>query len=164
MTMAYAKSLNNLVEEIKSGRYVIPEIQRSFVWNNEKVEALCESIYNGFPIGSITVWKVEPKFREQCLDLVRPIDMKFKDNMKNMDWLIIDGLQRLSSILLIYNGEIELESGKKRINTIYFNPMEEKFKRGRKEMDKKEKYWFYTTDLLKYTPESVLDRKNFEYN
>lgn len=123
-----------------------------------------ESIYNGFPVGSITVWKVEPKFREQCLDLVRPIDMKFKDNMKNMEWLVIDGLQRLSSILLIYNGELELESGKKRVNTIYFNPMEEKFKRGRREMDKREKYWFHTTNLLKYTPESVLDRKDFEYN
>ena len=123
-----------------------------------------ESIYNGFPVGSITVWKVEPKFREHCLDLVRPIDMKFKDNMKNMEWLVIDGLQRLSSILLIYNGELELESGKKRVNTIYFNPMEEKFKRGRREMDKREKYWFHTTNLLKYTPESVLDRKDFEYN
>jgi hypothetical protein len=164
MSTAYAKSLKDLVNEIKNGQYVIPEIQRSFVWNNEKVEALCESIYNGFPIGSITVWKVEPRFREQCLDLVRPIDMKFKNNMRNMESLVIDGLQRLSSILLIYNGEIELETGKKRINTIYFNPIEEKFKRGRKEMDKKEKYWFHVTDLLNLTAESVLDKKNFDYN
>ena len=130
MGSAYAKNIGDIVEGIKKGQYVIPEVQRSFVWDNQKVLELCESIHKGFPIGSLTVWKIPPEFREDTTfsDIVEPLDNRYR-NLKNAEYLVIDGLQRLLSIFLLYEGEIELPDGSKRKSTICYNPKEDKLAR-----------------------------------
>lgn len=53
----YSTSVQNIIGWIKSGEVAIPEIQRPFVWDSSKVRDLLDSLYKGFPIGYIIVWK-----------------------------------------------------------------------------------------------------------
>ena len=50
-------SIENIISSIKAGEIAIPEIQRPFVWDGAKVRDLMDSLYKGFPIGHIIVWK-----------------------------------------------------------------------------------------------------------
>lgn len=50
-------SVENIISSIKAGEIAIPEIQRPFVWDGSKVRDLMDSLYKGFPVGYIIVWK-----------------------------------------------------------------------------------------------------------
>ena len=51
------KEVSTLLEFIKSGEIAIPEIQRPFVWEKSKVRDLMDSLYQGYPVGYIIVWR-----------------------------------------------------------------------------------------------------------
>lgn len=53
----YSTSVENIISWIKSGEVAIPEIQLPFAWAATKVRDLMDSLYKGFPIGYIIVWK-----------------------------------------------------------------------------------------------------------
>ena len=50
-------SVENIISSITEGEIAIPEIQRPFVWDASKVRDLMDSLYKGFPVGYIIVWK-----------------------------------------------------------------------------------------------------------
>lgn len=50
-----------ILEGIHSSTYVLPAIQREFVWNTNQIRNLFESLMRGYPIGSFLFWKVEPE-------------------------------------------------------------------------------------------------------
>ena len=50
-------SIQSLLNWIRDGDIAIPEIQRPFVWDSTKVRDLIDSLYEGFPVGYIIVWK-----------------------------------------------------------------------------------------------------------
>jgi hypothetical protein len=74
--------------------------------------------------------------------------------------LIIDGQQRLTSMLLVKKGEL-LIRGKKRKIELYFNPVEEKFELGSKEI-KEKAVWFNVTEILKTDDVHALIEKHAE--
>ena len=50
-------SVDNIISWINSGEIAIPEMQRPFVWDSTKVRDLIDSLYKGYPIGYIIIWK-----------------------------------------------------------------------------------------------------------
>jgi hypothetical protein len=52
---------NNLDENSPSGKYFIqiPKFQRSWVWKDSQIKKLIDSIYKGFPIGSLLAYKTD---------------------------------------------------------------------------------------------------------
>ena len=46
-------TLNHLVLDIGAGRIALPDIQRPFVWSSAKARDLFDSMYRGYPIGTI---------------------------------------------------------------------------------------------------------------
>ena len=59
-------SIKKLVEGINE-KYLLPDIQRPFVWGNnrnefeEKVCSLFDSILRNYPIGTLLFWRVDKK-------------------------------------------------------------------------------------------------------
>ena len=53
------------VDEILRGihhkDYLLPAIQREFVWDADQIRRLVDSLLRGYPIGSFLVWRVEPE-------------------------------------------------------------------------------------------------------
>lgn len=44
---------------IKSHKYLLPAIQRDFVWSADKTIALFDSLMRGYPVGSFLFWRVD---------------------------------------------------------------------------------------------------------
>jgi hypothetical protein len=49
-----------VLERIHTNQYLLPAIQREFVWNTEQIRALFDSLMRGYPIGSFLLWQVQP--------------------------------------------------------------------------------------------------------
>ena len=143
-------ALRELLAQIEQGRYALPEVQRPYVWRNAQIRDLLESVYRGYPIGSIIVWNIPRGVLEEYSDLFRPLIKELEDRTENFEYLVIDGQQRLVSLLLAKRGSITVyyEYGeRRRYLPLYFNPRTEKLEiiRG-KESD--HSYWFKVSDLL----------------
>lgn len=108
-------SIQTILSWICNGEIAIPEIQRPFVWDSTKVRDLIDSLYSGFPIGYIIVWK-------------NP-DVRLKDGTISCEKkILIDGQQRITALQAAIVGEPVIGSNyrKKRIK-IAFHPLEQRF-------------------------------------
>lgn len=108
-------SIQTLLSWIRSGEIAIPEIQRPFVWDSTKVRDLIDSLYAGFPVGYIIVWK-------------NP-DVRLKDStISSGKKILIDGQQRITALQAAIVGEPVVGSDyrKKRIK-IAFHPLDQRF-------------------------------------
>lgn len=104
-------SVNAILGLIEAEDFVIPEIQRPFVWKRSQVRDLIDSLYNGYPTGYIITWK-------------NP-DVKTKDGGKaNGKKVLIDGQQRVTALMAAISGKEVLDDdfNKERIK-IAFNPL-----------------------------------------
>jgi hypothetical protein len=52
-------SVRDILAGIHHKEYLLPAIQREFVWDGDQVRRLVDSLMRGYPIGSFLVWKVE---------------------------------------------------------------------------------------------------------
>lgn len=111
----YSTSVQNIISWIKSGEIAIPEIQRPFVWDSTKVRDLLDSLYKGFPIGYIIVWK-------------NP-DVRLKDGTISIGKkILIDGQQRVTALQAAIAGMLVTDANYKRKPIrIAFNPLTEAF-------------------------------------
>lgn len=88
------KRLVNWLKEVENGELKTPQFQRDFVWGRSDIKQLFDSIKNGYPIGSILLWKPTGDSFEST-DLIGPFSIK-KD--KDQFWYILDGFQRISTL------------------------------------------------------------------
>ena len=51
-------TIYDAIKNISSRKYLLPAIQREFVWSKEQIKRLSDSIMRGYPIGSFLFWKV----------------------------------------------------------------------------------------------------------
>lgn len=105
--------ISSLLGFIEAKQFVIPEIQRPFVWKRRQVRDLIDSLYNGYPTGYIITWK-------------NP-DVHTKDgNVANGNHILIDGQQRITAIMAAIVGLEVLDEDFNRIKIkIAFNPFAE---------------------------------------
>ncbi len=100
---------------VKSGEIAIPEIQRPFVWEATRVRDLLDSLYQGYPIGYLIVWR-NPNIRLK--------DGHISEGKK----ILIDGQQRVIALKAAILGDSVITKEYKKVRIIIaFNPKEEKF-------------------------------------
>ena len=107
-------SIYDALERIIDNTYLLPAIQRKFVWKSEQIETLFDSIMRDYPINSFMFWKIEDdkikngykfyeflkNYREFFNDENPYISTKgFKDF-----YAVIDGQQRLTSLYIGLKG------------------------------------------------------------
>ena len=54
-------TIKEAIDNIHNNRYLLPVIQREFVWPPYKIELLFDSLMRGYPIGSFLFWRVDPE-------------------------------------------------------------------------------------------------------
>lgn len=108
-------SIGALVEMYKRGELRLPEIQRQYVWQSTRVRDLFDSLYRGYPSGSILMWETDEivPTRESAIQTTHSVFAGRK--------LLLDGQQRLTSLAAVLNGEPVIVRGKKRPIEILFN-------------------------------------------
>ena len=52
------KTIYELIQEIDEGRVILPAMQRNFVWSEDKICSLFESIMRDYPIGTFLFWMI----------------------------------------------------------------------------------------------------------
>ena len=57
--------IEELVSGVKTGEIKLPKFQRPFVWKRKEVVKLLDSIYKGYPIGSILLWYTSEKLASE---------------------------------------------------------------------------------------------------
>lgn len=107
--------INTLLTWVQAGSIAIPEIQRPFVWDATKVRNFIDSLYRGYPVGYLIVWK-NPTIR-------------LKDGTYSAGKMIlIDGQQRITAIMAAILGYDVLNKDYETIRIkIAFNPLTETF-------------------------------------
>ena len=55
-----AITIKEAINNIHNNRYLLPAIQREFVWQPDQIERLFDSLMRGYPIGSFLFWRVDP--------------------------------------------------------------------------------------------------------
>ncbi|MBN1970269.1 MAG: DUF262 domain-containing protein [Candidatus Delongbacteria bacterium] len=87
------------IEEIVTGVIVgdirLPKFQRPFVWKRKEVIKLLDSIYNGYPIGSILLWQSSEQLvsERNIAELIINVETDFYPTN-----YLLDGQQRVSSL------------------------------------------------------------------
>ncbi|QNQ39336.1 DUF262 domain-containing protein [Brucella intermedia] len=58
-------TIRKLINRISIGDIRIPAFQREYVWEADQVAFLLDSIYKGFPIGTIILWKTDNRLNTE---------------------------------------------------------------------------------------------------
>lgn len=102
-------SIREAVKAIQNRDYLLPAIQREFVWSAEKIESLFDSLLRGYPVGSFLFWKVEPKssqrykfyeFMQNYHELSNKHLAPFEVSEPKSLTVVLDGQQRLTSLAI----------------------------------------------------------------
>lgn len=101
-----------LVADIERGRIKKPEMQREYVWQAPRVRDLLDSLYRGYPSGTILLWDS----REE----VATSDFAVKTNRDSVGstLLLLDGQQRLTSLSSVIRGEPIVVRSKRKLRSI----------------------------------------------
>jgi hypothetical protein len=107
--------IGTLVDMYKRGEMRLPEIQRHYVWRATRVRDLLDSLYRGYPSGSILMWETDEPVPTRDFAIAQ--DSNAFAGRK----LLLDGQQRLTSLTAVLNGEPVSVRGRKRPIDILFN-------------------------------------------
>ena len=115
--------VGDLVKDVRNGRIGLPDLQRPFVWRDNKVRELFDSMLKGYPIGYIMLWE-------------SPVDYESKkstigDNSKTYEEpkeLVIDGQQRLTALVAaMFAVKVKDKNFADREIKISYNPLTREF-------------------------------------
>lgn len=96
-------SIRKILDAVVSGEIRVPAFQRGFVWEMDRVAYLLDSIYKGYPFGSLLFWRTK-----QQLSTERDLGT-FKLPEPHVDYpidYVLDGQQRLTSIFTVFQTEL----------------------------------------------------------
>jgi len=153
----------DVVKDIKDDRYRLPSIQRSFVWEEERICKLMDSLMNDYPIGSFLVWKPNSeltirtrKFTQDYKTGERLISEE--ERLESLPYLVLDGQQRLQSLFLAFFGKYD---GKYFYFKINSNPIEEEndlryhFRFMNIDQAKKDSHWLKPGEVINFDIEEI---------
>lgn len=123
--MAYqtALTIESVIKDIDSKKYILPSIQREFVWSTKQIEKLFDSLMMDYPINAFLFWKVpKEKAKEfSFYEFLRDYHQRTgrhnpKANISGSDDIIaiLDGQQRMTSLYIGLKGSYAYKISHKR--------------------------------------------------
>lgn len=111
------RTLFRLIEDINTSVF-LPHIQRPFVWEEEQMLKLFDSLMRNYPIQTILFWRTKDeikarKFMEQ-VEWDPDLSDLYEQNMSKAGVekvFVLDGQQRIQTLYAIFRGAILSEAG-----------------------------------------------------
>ncbi len=97
-------TVKELTDKFGRGEILLPEMQRAYVWKSAQVVRLFDSLYRGYPIGTILLWQL----REQIVTRPGAFLLDEQNGILTTPLMLLDGQQRLTSLLRVIRGNQEL--------------------------------------------------------
>lgn len=166
-------TIKETINNITARKFLLPAIQRKFVWSNEQIEVLFDSIMRGYPINSFMFWEVTSdtiKNNFKFYEFIQEYRQKFKEDNPGINTVgrdnftaVIDGQQRLTSLFIGLTGSFAYKMPRRwwydnqdsiPSRFLYLNLAEPKIKDN--ELKMKYDFQFFT--------DSEINAKKAEYN
>lgn len=130
------ETISTIIEQINKG-IMLPDIQRPFVWNEEQIYKLFDSLMRGYPISTFLFWELsKDKLSEietsqkLSIKMYKFVDTNCDDNTEEINrgkdfyQLVLDGQQRLTSLYIALKGSWKKKIRKNIvIHELYFNTL-----------------------------------------
>lgn len=102
-------TLFGLLSQVDRDEIVLPAMQRPFVWKEDRIYKLVDSLLRGFPIGAVVLWRTATvqRFRRLPRDLDAELAEVFNFETStdtSNKYLVLDGQQRLTSLFAAFKG------------------------------------------------------------
>jgi len=106
-------SVKQAIDKIDYRQYLLPAIQREFVWSPNQIELLFDSLMRNYPIGSLLMWKVQGKNKTEhrYYGVLKNYREKYKTHCEEVSTssiddfeAVLDGQQRLTAIYIGLKG------------------------------------------------------------
>ena len=111
-------TIKEALDSIASHSYVLPAIQREFVWQPEQVCNLFDSVMQGYPFGEFMFWRVEAQNSGQYrwYDFVREYHQRLNPHCPELGPIhdkpltaVLDGQQRLTAFNIGLRGSMAIK-------------------------------------------------------
>lgn len=123
--MAYqtALTIESVIKDIDAKKYLLPSIQREFVWSTKQIEKLFDSLMMDYPINAFLFWKVSKEKAKEFsfYEFLRDYHQRTgrhnpKANISGSDDIIaiLDGQQRMTSLYIGLKGSYAYKISHKR--------------------------------------------------
>ena len=87
-------SLKELLDHVDGGKIQLPDFQRGWVWDDDRIRGLLASVSRGFPVGAIMILEAGGEIRLKS----RMIEGAEEKSSRRPDSFLLDGQQRLTSL------------------------------------------------------------------
>ena len=114
--------LTDLLDHVERGHIQLPDFQRGWVWDDDRIKGLLISLSRGFPIGAIMTLEAGGEIRLKA----RPIEGVDEGTAASPSTFLLDGQQRLTSLYqsLRHPGPVDTHDNRnKRIKRWYYIDM-----------------------------------------
>jgi hypothetical protein len=109
--MSYEKAtIMSYIRKIHEKELVLPAIQRDFVWDEDHIYSLLDSIFRGYPFGTLLFWNTKQRVQFREFTLAWKEDERYTYDIKpegKKATLVLDGQQRLQSIYVALYGSLD---------------------------------------------------------
>lgn len=115
-------AVKTALDRIWKHEYVLPAIQREFVWKPEQIYGLFDSLMQGFPVGSFLFWKIERDTAKafQFFDFSREYHQRDNPHCPPLGKVpdgpvtaVLDGQQRLTALNIGLRGSLAIKEANK---------------------------------------------------
>jgi hypothetical protein len=120
------RSLFQIVEQIGQHRLLLPHIQRPFVWDDEQMVRLFDSLMRNYPIQTLLFWRTTEEIKaRQFMEIIdRDADLSSRyDQAKSAAGVektfVLDGQQRLQTLYALFCGGVTAPDGQ--VREAYFD-------------------------------------------
>lgn len=113
MSFQTPRSIEEMLTAIHKREYLMPAIQREFVWGADQITKLVDSLMRGYPVGSFLLWDVKPETAQsytfyEFLTNYHERDNPYADRATvpagSGTTAVLDGQQRLTSLNIALYG------------------------------------------------------------
>ena len=104
--------LKKLLQDVSDCKIQLPDFQRGWVWDDERIKGLLVSISRGFPVGAVMTLQSGGDIRFKA----RPVQGVAANGDVAPQQFLLDGQQRLTSLYqaLVYDGAVDTEDSRRR--------------------------------------------------
>jgi hypothetical protein len=126
-----SEKVRQLIESYRTGRILIPEFQREYVWKRNQAPKLIDSLYRGYPVSSLLLW-------DSSGHVVQRRKAPRPARSGNVSWLI-DGQQRVITLTRCLSGDEGID--------VVFNPHDDVFKLANAATKKDPANWYRLAEI-----------------
>lgn len=121
---ALTLKVEDLVETVRRGQVRIPRFQRGLRWTAVDVLKLFDSMYRGYPVGSLLFYKRQAKADRL---MVGPLAVEAPETSEA--WWVVDGQQRVTALTacLLRPSPLPVRPNKQDPHVLYFDAAHQKF-------------------------------------